>query len=372
MSNSAFTVTGSATGTGTVTAVGATSTDLTITGSPITTSGTFAFTLNTVGVAKGGTGLITMTPYAVLCGGTTATGAMQNVAGVGTLNQVLTSNGAGALPTWEDPTTGGQVDTGNANDLGYYQTTGDTISPLASAINSTLVTDAAGVPSLSQTLPAAVQTNITAVGILTGGSLSAGFTPVPPTIGGTGLSTYTQGDLLYASGANVLSKLAKDINVTRYLSNQGVTNNPSWSQVNLSNGVTNNLPVTNLNGGAGANAGTFWCGNGTWAVPGGGGGTGAAAYFRGDTNGNLTQAFNVSSLSTSFGVCTANFTVAFSGASFPNFTGAEFTPGGTTGNTRIFNSNQLSSASQWTVSCVAASTGSLQHPNYWNGVFFGV
>jgi hypothetical protein len=37
----------------------------------------------------------------VLCGGTTATGAYQSIASVGTAGQILTSNGAGALPTFQ-------------------------------------------------------------------------------------------------------------------------------------------------------------------------------------------------------------------------------------------------------------------------------
>lgn len=53
-------------------------------------------------VANGGTGRSTSTAYAVLCGGTTDTGAQQSVASLGTANQVLTSNGAGALPTFQD------------------------------------------------------------------------------------------------------------------------------------------------------------------------------------------------------------------------------------------------------------------------------
>lgn len=52
-------------------------------------------------VDNGGTGLSSMTAYAVLCGGTTSTGALQSLASVGTSGQVLTSNGAGALPTWQ-------------------------------------------------------------------------------------------------------------------------------------------------------------------------------------------------------------------------------------------------------------------------------
>ena len=52
-------------------------------------------------VAGGGTGATSFTAYAVLCGGTTSTGAFQSIAGVGSAGQVLTSNGAGALPTFQ-------------------------------------------------------------------------------------------------------------------------------------------------------------------------------------------------------------------------------------------------------------------------------
>lgn len=126
-----------------VTSVGASSTDIVITGSPITTTGIFGFTLATVNsnvgsfgtatsvpsftvnakglitaastnniqlpVANGGTGIFTTTPYAVFTGGTTATGVHQQVSGVGTTGQVLTSNGASTLPTWQTPVTGGNI-----------------------------------------------------------------------------------------------------------------------------------------------------------------------------------------------------------------------------------------------------------------------
>lgn len=57
--------------------------------------------LATVTVPQGGTGDTSLTAYAVLCGGTTSTGNVQSIASVGTSGQVLTSNGAGALPTFQ-------------------------------------------------------------------------------------------------------------------------------------------------------------------------------------------------------------------------------------------------------------------------------
>jgi len=70
--------------------------------------------------------------------------------------------------------------------------------------------------------------------------------------GGTGISSYSQGDLLFASASTTISKLTKDTNSTRYLSNTGSSNNPAWAQVNLANGVTGTLPI----GSGGTNATT--------------------------------------------------------------------------------------------------------------------
>jgi hypothetical protein len=55
-----------------------------------------------VTVPNGGTGDTSMTAYAVVCGGTTSTNPLQPIASVGTVGQVLTSNGGGALPTMQN------------------------------------------------------------------------------------------------------------------------------------------------------------------------------------------------------------------------------------------------------------------------------
>ena len=81
------------------------------------TSGT-ALAAGTLPVAAGGTGATSATAYAVQCGGTTSTGAHQSIASVGTSGQVLTSNGAGALPTFQ--AAAGATITGTTTSATYY------------------------------------------------------------------------------------------------------------------------------------------------------------------------------------------------------------------------------------------------------------
>ena len=61
----------------------------------------------TLGVDQGGTGLSTTTAYSVVFTGATSTGAFQAAAGPGTSGYILTSNGAGALPTFQAPAASG-------------------------------------------------------------------------------------------------------------------------------------------------------------------------------------------------------------------------------------------------------------------------
>lgn len=115
-----------------------------------------------------------------------------------------------------------------------------------------------GSPVVPAALTKSDDTNITltlggtpATALLQAVSITAGWTgTLAVTRGGLGFGTTSQGDLIYGSAANTLSKLAKDINATRYLSNTGASNNPAWAQVDLTNGVTGDLPFANLTQGS--------------------------------------------------------------------------------------------------------------------------
>lgn len=63
-------------------------------------AGAFSALADPLIVSNGGTGVASFTAYSVLTAGTTATGNFQNVSGVGSSTDVLTSNGSAALPTW--------------------------------------------------------------------------------------------------------------------------------------------------------------------------------------------------------------------------------------------------------------------------------
>ncbi len=77
----------------------------------------------------------------------------------GSSGQLFQSGGAGA-PAW---TTATYPATTTINQL-LYSSSANVIAGLSTTASATLITSAGGVPSMSQTLPSAVQTNITALG----------------------------------------------------------------------------------------------------------------------------------------------------------------------------------------------------------------
>lgn len=89
------------------------------------TTGTAATITGIATVPHGGTGLSTLTAFGLMAAGTTSTGNMQQI-GVGTAGQVLVSNGAGALPTFQaiSVTAGVSSLTGTANRVTVSAATG--------------------------------------------------------------------------------------------------------------------------------------------------------------------------------------------------------------------------------------------------------
>jgi hypothetical protein len=96
--------------------------------------------ITNLAVVDGGTGRNSAVAYAPICGGTTTTSAHQSVASVGSTGQVLTSNGAGALPTFQTISAGWTLTT--------------TSTSITAALDNVILCNATG-GAITITLPAA-------------------------------------------------------------------------------------------------------------------------------------------------------------------------------------------------------------------------
>ena len=97
-------------------------------------------------VANGGTGGATLGAYQLLAGGTTGTGAVQSVSGTGTSGQVLTSNGASALPTFQAATGGG----GSGTSAGIFGDASDGSATLDGTATVTWASKASSVYTMTR------------------------------------------------------------------------------------------------------------------------------------------------------------------------------------------------------------------------------
>jgi hypothetical protein len=191
----------------------------------------------TLAVARGGTGLTAGVPGGVLYfnGATTTiassaalstnqivlgggTAAPTTLGSVGTTATVLTGNAAGA-PTW------------SLLDLATT-VTGILAGANGGTGNGFMVFSGPAASEKTFTLPNASATILTS------------NTAVTPAQGGTGITSYTIGDLVYATGATTLAKLA-DIATGNVLLSGGIGVAPAYGKVGLTTHVTGTLPVAN-------------------------------------------------------------------------------------------------------------------------------
>lgn len=187
---------------------------------------------------------------------------LQILAGTATANKMLLS-GSSATPTWSTSTipsssgTAGKILRSDGTDYALstatfadtytesnllYSNGSNAVVGLATANNGVLITSGTGVPSISSTLPNAVQDTITRLGTVTTGTWNA--TAIAANYGGTGNTSYTIGDILYASGATTLSKLA-GVATGNALISGGVGTAPSWGKIGLTTHISGTLGVGN-------------------------------------------------------------------------------------------------------------------------------
>jgi len=195
-------------------------------GSTVITGGTWNG--GTIGTAYGGTGLTTFTAAnsalystssSALTAGTLPVAAGGSGATTFTANGVVYGNGTSALGVTSAGTTG-QVLVGNTGS-----------APSWATVSSSLVS------SFQTSLSGLTPSTATTGAVTLAGTLG-------PTSGGTGLTSYTQGDLVYATAANTLGTLA-DVATGNALISGGVGADPLWGKIGLSTHVSGTLPIGN-------------------------------------------------------------------------------------------------------------------------------
>lgn len=134
-------------------------------------------------VPSGGTGATSFTPYAVITGGVTSTSPLQSIASVGLAGQLLTSNGAGALPTFQNAPAGGVT----------------SVSGTANRITST----GGATPVIDISASYVGQSSITTLGTITTGVWNG--TTIAVANGGTGAVTLATNGVLVGQGTSPIS-----------------------------------------------------------------------------------------------------------------------------------------------------------------------
>ena len=203
------------------------------------------------------------------------------------------------------------------NGVSFDGTANITISASADAGLLTGTTLASGV----------VNSSLTSVGTIATGTWNA--TAIAANKGGTGQTSYTTGDILYASSSSALSKLA-DVATGNALISGGTSTAPSWGKIGLTTHVSGILPVANGGtnnafftiSGPATSAKTYTVPNASCtlltdnaAVTAGQGGTGQTIY----TTGDILYASSSSALSKLADVATGNALISGGTSTAPSW-----------------------------------------------------
>lgn len=165
-------------------------------------SGTLNISIGTIGIANGGSGLTTTAPYAVFCGGTSSTSAFQQVSGLGSTGNILTSNGTGALPTWQSPAAAVTSVNALTGALNIVAGANITVTPSGSTITIT-GTGGGGGGGVSSATNNTVASSIGVYDTITGSNLQ--FKPLVAGSGTILLDGGTGNGITIASGGTVHS-----------------------------------------------------------------------------------------------------------------------------------------------------------------------
>jgi hypothetical protein len=218
-----------------------------------------ALAAGTLPIAAGGTAATTFTANGVIYGNSTSA---LGVTAAGTTGQVLIATTSGA-PSWGSVPTTAAVTSLNFGTTGLTPATATTG---AITVAGTLVAANGGTGQSSYAvgdlLYASTTTALSKLAdVATGNALISGGVGVAPSYGkigltthvsgtlpvangGTNITSYTVGDILYASAAGVLSSLA-DVATGNVIISGGVGVAPSYGKVGLTTHVSGTLPLAN-------------------------------------------------------------------------------------------------------------------------------
>lgn len=185
-----------------------------------TGAGTYAFT-TTIGLLNGGTGAnLTASNGGIVYSGAST---LAILAGTATANQVLLS-GSSTTPAWSTAT---YPATTTINQL-LYSSSGNVIAGLATANSGVLITSSGGAPSISSTLPSAVQGNITSTGTIASGVWNG--TAIDLAHGGTNANLTASNGGIFYSTASAGAILAGSATANMPLLS-GSSTTPAWAAI---------------------------------------------------------------------------------------------------------------------------------------------